>query len=379
MLRPLSWLARVCVGVVLAVMLSGCLRYHVDLAVSSDQRVSGTVIIAIKTTDPNLARRNVTVPPDLTGRVTTRSYDQDGYLGEKLTLNRLTFAQVGRLFDQSGQIQGAAPVTPSGSVPTPTVSATATPSGSAAGTAAGPANQDNRNRSTFTFRRDGDLVRVSGVTAFPLFAFGGAKKDFDAEITLTFPGDVVSTNGQKQGRTVSWTVSPTKTTRISVVARLSNAAPAWVPLALAGGGALLVLLSGLLIITLVRRRRAAGPATAAPVFDAGEFQAFLDDRSWYPPAGPADTRPGSPPGPQQGAPPGPPPGPPSGPPPPGPPAGVPPGPVDPADPGGGYGPPPPYPPSVWPGYPDQTGYPDQPAQPGPPGQWPPPYPEPPYH
>lgn len=389
MARRLTWLARACVVGTLVLALGGCLRYHVDLSVSADQRVSGTVVVAIKTTDPGLARRAVSIPADLADRVTSTHYDQDGYLGQRITLRRLTFGQVARLFDEAGQLRATAPGTPAPGpapptptpTPTPTATATATltptPSSSAAG------GGSNQNRSTFTFRRDGDLIRVSGETSFPVFAFGGAGKDFDARITLTFPGDVVSTNGRRDGHTVTWRVSPNRPTRISAAARIGSSAPAWLPLGVAGGGAVAVLLVGLLVVSLVRRRRAAVPAGAAPVFDAAEFQTFLDDRSWYPSGAPGPADPG---GVVYGAPPPQPryPQQPSeypqpGPPPPGLPGypgysdhpghpghpgqlgqpGQPAYPQQPAEPGG-------------PGQPPQSG---QPHQPGQSGQWPPPYPE----
>ena len=346
----------------LAVVLSGCLRYQVDLSVSADQRVSGTVIFAVRTTASNVVRANTEIPPDLVDRVTLRPYEQDGYLGERLTLDRLTFDQAGRLFDQVGVLfdranrsrsrptASATPglaTTPGATVPPSSPPVSAPASGTEPGTG-------RENQSTLTFTRDGDLLRVSGLTSFPLFASDGADRGFDARITLTFPGDIVSTNGVRHDRTVSWVVSPDRPTQISVVTRLSDAAPVWVTWVLAGGGGLLVVLAALLATTLVRRRRAAVPAGAAPVFDAAEFQTFIDDRSWYPPAAPA-------------------------------------GPVDPGGAGGAaFGnpqPPPPPPPYAGPGQPDagqfghpgQQGQPPQQGQPGGPGRgeagWPPPYPE----
>lgn len=367
-------------------LLSGCLRYQVDLSVSSDQRVSGTVVFAIKTTDAGLAGSTAGIPSDLRDKVTSEPYRQDGYLGEKVTLHQLTFDEVGRLFDSASRARGATPGAGPSASPsaTPSVSPTGSPAGSpgpapgatpSSSTSTGSAAGLPPNHSTFSFRREGNRVHVQGETTFPFFEFGGAGKNFDARIALTFPGDVISANGRQEGRTVTWVVSPDKPTRVEVVAELSDTAPAWVMWALAGGGGLVVLILVLGAVSLLRRRRAAVPAGAAPVFDAAEFQTFLDERSWYPPDMPL---PGGSAGPQ--APGGYPHGPPPPPAPPPPPQAPPPPPwlgqypqpgqsVHPQQPPPGYGPPhgwspPPVPQQPPPGEPPWPA--DQPENPGPP-------------
>ena len=359
-------------------VLGGCLRYQVDLSVSTDQRVSGTVVFAIRTSGSNVVRANTEIPSDLTDRVSVQPYEQDGYLGERLSLDRLTFEQAGRLFDQVGplidQANRTRSRTPTGSAtPTAPASPTVAPTGTAPvratdGTGS-PGDSGQRNQSTITFTRDGDLLRVGGVTSFPLFASTGNEQNFDVRIALTFPGDIVSTNGDRHDRTVSWVVSPDRPTQISVVARLSDTAPAMARWLLVGGGGLAAVLVAVLVTALVRRRRAAVPVGAAPVFDAAEFQTFLDDRSWHPPVAP------------------------SGPPPP---------PAQPPYPGPGQPGPGQYGQPAWPPGPGPQGPPGPPGQPHWPGPsggtgasgtsgtsntsgapdqsgWPPPYPESPHH
>jgi hypothetical protein len=382
-----------------ALLLTGCLRYQVDLTVSSDERVSGTVVFAIKTSDPNLARSGGGIPEDLRGKVTSEPYRQDGYLGERVTLHELTFAETERLFVSASRARGARPGASPAASPSPGATGTrpgpggatpgpsATPNPTATGSAPGPTTTGDvpENHSTFSFRREGDRVHVRGETTFPFFAFGGAGTNFQARITLTFPGDVVSTNGRQDGRSVTWEVSPDRPTRIDAVAQLSTTGPAWLMWAVAGGGGLVVLVLVGTLVWLARRRRAAVPAGAAPVFDAAEFQTFLDDHSWYPTeaAGGAAAPAGTPAQPADGPPPPPAP-PPQAPPwsgqypqpvPPGypepPPAGAPYAPAGYGAPPPGYGPPPGWPPPAPPQPQHQP--PPAPPQPAPP---PPPDPSP---
>ncbi|GAB3936418.1 hypothetical protein GCM10027614_12890 [Micromonospora vulcania] len=96
------------------------------------------------------------------------------------------------------------------------------------------------------------------------------------EISVTFPGRVIDTNGTVNGRSVSWKVDPNqdKPTELRAVAEAPprpSASPVagedeggfpW--LLVAGGGLLLLLVLAAVGVLLLRRRRPTAPAAAAP-------------------------------------------------------------------------------------------------------------------
>lgn len=122
---------RIVALVAVALLASGCLRFRGDLSVSADERVSGTLVIALKTTDQptedDLGSGDL--PADLQDKVSIEPYDQDGYQGSTLTLKGLTFAELDRPFqgtpDQvavSGQPSPGATTSPPQGVPTTSLS-----------------------------------------------------------------------------------------------------------------------------------------------------------------------------------------------------------------------------------------------------------------
>ncbi|MGI5520636.1 LppM family (lipo)protein [Micromonospora sp. CA-259024] len=115
------------------------------------------------------------------------------------------------------------------------------------------------------------------------------------EISVTFPGRVIDSNGTVNGRSVSWKVDPNqdKPTELRAVAEAPprpSASPAAAgdnggfPWLLVVGGVLLLLLLAAVGVLLVRRRHPAAPAAPGPT----------------PPPGPPGPTP--PPGPPAGAP-----------------------------------------------------------------------------
>ncbi|WLS44235.1 DUF3153 domain-containing protein [Micromonospora profundi] len=95
------------------------------------------------------------------------------------------------------------------------------------------------------------------------------------EISVTFPGRVIDTNGTVNGRSVTWKVDSNKDkpAELRAVAeappRPSGSPVAAVdsggfPWLLVGGGVLLVLLLAAVGVLLLRRRRPTAPAAAAP-------------------------------------------------------------------------------------------------------------------
>ncbi|MFF0251663.1 LppM family (lipo)protein [Micromonospora zamorensis] len=96
------------------------------------------------------------------------------------------------------------------------------------------------------------------------------------EISVTFPGRVIDSNGTVNGRSVSWRVDsnqdkPSELRAVAEAPPRSSASPAAAgddggfPWLLVGGGALLLLLLLAAVgVLLVRRRQPASPATSGP-------------------------------------------------------------------------------------------------------------------
>lgn len=179
---------RALAAVALVLLTGGCLRFRGDLTISGDATVTGTVIAAAKL--PSDLPVPVT-PPETSngsGAVRTQPYTEDGYVGTRVVLTRATFPEVERFFaDQGGQLVPAVP-------------------------GLGSATGQDELVARLRIRRDGDDVVVDGRFLFPELAdplgSGRAEKDFQAELVITFPGEVRDTTGSVSGRTVAWTFLP---------------------------------------------------------------------------------------------------------------------------------------------------------------------------
>ena len=155
--------------------LSGCARVRTALAVQPDDTVTGEIIIATPEQGPDDTGPAVEVPPGLQSDVEVSSYRQDGYAGSVLRFSGLTFDQVAELSQ-----------------------------------AAGPAGSAVR----FELRRGGNRLVVTGsadLTQVPV-----DRADF--QLKISFPGEVLDTNGEADGDTVSWTFTPSEVGDFSAVA-----------------------------------------------------------------------------------------------------------------------------------------------------------------
>ncbi|HET9141846.1 DUF3153 domain-containing protein [Actinophytocola sp.] len=224
-------LALVLLALLAMVSLSGCMRIHVALAVSQDDLVSGTMIIAALPTrdgDPGPA---LTVPPELTDRVQMEKYAADGYVGQKVTFKDLRFADVTTLSE---------------------------------GIASG-------KQYRLSFRRSGDLVSMSGsidLTQLP------AEKA-DVQVKMAFPGSINRTNGIKDEQgTVTWQPKPGAVTEFDVTAEYTDTSGgSWIKWALIVGGAAVGVAAIVVLLALFVHRRGRKQFAAE--------QAQATSVSWY--------------------------------------------------------------------------------------------------
>lgn len=154
---------------------SGCVRVHAAFAVSSDDRVSGDLVVGAQPSAQNDTGPQLTVPPSLASKITTRPYSADGYVGTELTFTGLTFQELAELAT--------------------TVSTVSTVSGSY----------------HLQFQRSSDLVTLAGSADLSQVSAARA----DVRLKVSFPGQVLRTDGDLLGQTVSWTLSPNRITSFS--------------------------------------------------------------------------------------------------------------------------------------------------------------------
>jgi hypothetical protein len=183
-------------------LLGGCVRVHAAFAVSAGDTVSGDLIAGAKPSAQANQASSLTVPAALTGRVTSRTYNADGYSGTELTFRNLSFPELANLANAVSGTNGHYQI---------------------------------------SFSRSGDLVSVVGSVDLSEVPAAGT----DVQIKVSFPGNVLRTDGtQNQSNgvtTVSWTPKAGKVTTFSATAQFSpGRTRAWWfwALALGGGGAL---------------------------------------------------------------------------------------------------------------------------------------------
>lgn len=218
----------VAIGAV-ALLLTGCIKLDMDLDVSADDTVSGTVVFAFSKQLLQLTGQSAdqlfkdgasSLPSDVPG-TTTAPYEDDQFVGQKITFDHVELSR----FNSEG--------------------------------------------SDLTIEHVGDEFHVAGSMDLSGSGTGSSTGDIgdisqfgstaQISITLTFPGKVISsTTGAIDGNSVTWTPKLGETTDLTTVASAvpSDSFPwLWV---LIGVG--LLVLAGVLVVVLVSRRgRSAAP------------------------------------------------------------------------------------------------------------------------
>lgn len=184
------------------------------MAVGPDDLVSGTLQIATVQVKPEETGPPLTVPANLSDKVTLTPYAEDGYVGQTVQFSQLTFEQVRTLAE---------------SISTFT------------------------SRFKINLRRSGDIVSLAGVIDLSQLRPDKA----DVQIKIAFPGPIGKTNGAMElENNISWVAKPGQITDINATAQYNDESglswTRWVLLVGAGavGVALIVL-----VLALVAHRR----------------------------------------------------------------------------------------------------------------------------
>ncbi|WP_018686261.1 DUF3153 domain-containing protein [Actinokineospora enzanensis] len=158
--------------------LSGCVRVQAALAVTEDDLVSGQLVIASVAAKQGDTGPTLTVPPELDGKVTTQLYTADGYVGQTVSFQGLSFADITLLSDSITE----------------------------------------GKQYRLSFRRSGDLVTMAGsvdLTELP------ADRS-DVQIKVSFPGTIRHTDGINDNGTVTWKPKPGAVTEFDATVQYTD-------------------------------------------------------------------------------------------------------------------------------------------------------------
>ena len=170
-----------------ALLGTGCVRVRAGMAVAPDDTVSGQIDVATPDGSPGGDGPPLQVPEDLSGDVEIARYEQDGYVGSRVTFDELTFDEVSRLLPQ--------------------VSPTTT------------------SAFSLQLRRAGDRVIVSGRADLTRVSADSA----DVALKIAFPGPVRQTDGTVQGDVVTWTFGAGAVGDVNAVVEYPDPdAPSWI-------------------------------------------------------------------------------------------------------------------------------------------------------
>jgi Protein of unknown function (DUF3153) len=193
---------------------AGCTRARIAVAIGTNDLVTGEIVVAVVVQSEQEPGAVLSPPPDLSSKVRTEPYRQDGYAGTRMLFTGLTFDELSRLAETPG---------------------------------------DSPERVQFDLRRAGNLVLLNG--RIDLSGIPNPERT-DVQIRISFPGPVVATNGDQQGETVSWIMEAGKVSELTASARFAEPGTrSWQQWALLVGGlaGLVVLMIGLLAYYTHRR------------------------------------------------------------------------------------------------------------------------------
>ena len=208
----------------LALLLAGCLRVDMDVEVSPENTVSGTAVLAIDESLVELSGQSAEElfsdvdQSELPNGASVESYSEDGFVGQQITFE---------------------------DVPLEEFTSSDTFSGSGLG-------------DELRIVRDGDEFVVTGALDMSGDQFTDTDipqqflENFEFTISITFPGEVISSTGEVDGNTVTWRPAVGENTTIEARASaIPSPTSPWLIVLLVALGAFLL---GAVAFLLMRRR-----------------------------------------------------------------------------------------------------------------------------
>ena len=160
-------------------MAVGCVRIKASLTVSPDDRVSGQIVAAAKPRDDNDTGPQFDENLPFAQKVAISPYSKDDFVGSQAVFADLSFAELPQLTNMNGDAAGA----------------------------------------DLSLRRAGDLVILEGRVDLTSLS----DPEADVELSVTFPGEVTSTNGERiSNSSVQWILKPGVVNTMSAQARFTD-------------------------------------------------------------------------------------------------------------------------------------------------------------
>lgn len=213
-------------GMVLVLALAGCVRFQADLSVDDHDLLNGSIVVAVITNDePGAAEHAKAQAADIEDQllpgvrvsdgVTAEPYAEDDYVGTRFTLKD-TPLQVLQIGDQDHGIYLA----------------------------------HTGDRFIFSGVLDFTPGDDSGPTPAP-----GDPKDADIRVSMHFPGEITTTNGEVDGTTVTWTTTLEGKVEMRAIASAIPSVFVPSPALIIGGVVAVALLVGVITLWVRRYRR----------------------------------------------------------------------------------------------------------------------------
>jgi hypothetical protein len=237
MARRLRTIGRVAALAALAMAMSACLKLDIDLALSPDDTVSGSIIFAMDKglldlagqSFDDLLAESAPIPEDVEG-VTVEDYEDDDFVGQQFVFEAVPISE----FADAGEGQ-------------------------------------------LSIVHEGDVFRVSGVLdlssglsgATGLTGFDPSQflQGAELRVRVTFPGEVIEANGEIDGNSVTWTPVVGERTDIEATgSAVEGGGSSNLTLWLIIGGVVLLLV--IVAVVLLARRKPRAPAEGAESADA---------------------------------------------------------------------------------------------------------------
>jgi hypothetical protein len=249
----------------LALLLTGCIKLHVDLDISSNNTVSGTMIFAFskqllaitgQSADQLLAS-TAPLPTNVPG-LSSKPYQDSDYAGEEFTFDSVPLSKFNGTDPESLRIE-----------------------------------------------RQGDVFKVSGVLDLSKATSGvtgatglgnavnQALSTADIEITMTFPGKVTSSNGDVHGNSVTWKPKVGQRLELQATASAIGSGGSSTTILLIVIAAAAVVVIVIVAIALARRGRGGPPEEGGEGADAPMPSVMAPAAPAAPP--PGDVTPAMPP------------------------------------------------------------------------------------
>lgn len=159
--------------------MSGCVRIKATITVSPNDQVSGQIIAAAKARNEGDTGPKFSEDLPFPQKVAISRYNRDGYVGSQAVFSDLTFGELPQLAEMNHDAAGV----------------------------------------NLALRRAGNVVILEGRVDLTTLT----DPDADVELTVAFPGEVTSTNGERLGDdTVKWKLKPGAVSTMSAQARYTD-------------------------------------------------------------------------------------------------------------------------------------------------------------